>query len=101
MQAFLEYVVKGLVENPDEVSVTPVDQGDSFATGAAAIEISAARPFASAAENVAYDGALAAAESWVSSATLTTNQRAPLVAHRGQRQEGPALLGRDRGRPPA
>jgi len=28
MQAFLEYVVKGLVENPDEVSVTPVDQGD-------------------------------------------------------------------------
>ena len=28
MQAFLEYVVKGLVEKPDEVSVTPVDQGD-------------------------------------------------------------------------
>jgi len=27
MQAFLEYVVKGLVEKPDEVSVTPVDQG--------------------------------------------------------------------------
>jgi predicted RNA-binding protein YlqC (UPF0109 family) len=28
MQAFLEYVVKGLVEKPDEVSVTTVDQGD-------------------------------------------------------------------------
>lgn len=28
MQAFLEYVVKGLVEKPDEVSVTPVEQGD-------------------------------------------------------------------------
>lgn len=28
MQAFLEYVVKGLVEKPDEVSVTPVDHGD-------------------------------------------------------------------------
>ncbi len=28
MQAFLEFVVKGLVQNPDEVSVTPVDQGD-------------------------------------------------------------------------
>ena len=28
MQAFLEYVVKGLVQKPDEVSVTPVDQGD-------------------------------------------------------------------------
>jgi predicted RNA-binding protein YlqC (UPF0109 family) len=28
MQAFLEYVVKGLVEKPDEVSVTPVNQGD-------------------------------------------------------------------------
>jgi uncharacterized protein len=26
MQAFLEYVVKGLVEHPDEVSVTPVDR---------------------------------------------------------------------------
>lgn len=26
MQAFLEYVVRGLVEKPDEVSVTPVDQ---------------------------------------------------------------------------
>ena len=26
MQAFLEYVVKGLVDNPDEVTVTPVDQ---------------------------------------------------------------------------
>jgi predicted RNA-binding protein YlqC (UPF0109 family) len=24
MQAFLEYVVKGLVQNPDDVSVTPV-----------------------------------------------------------------------------
>ena len=27
MQAFLEYVVKGLVQAPDEVSVTPVEQG--------------------------------------------------------------------------
>lgn len=27
MQAFLEYVVKGLVEKPDEVSITPIDQG--------------------------------------------------------------------------
>ena len=27
MQAFLEYVVRGLVEKPDEVSVTPVEQG--------------------------------------------------------------------------
>jgi predicted RNA-binding protein YlqC (UPF0109 family) len=26
MQAFLEYVVKGLVEHPDEVSITPVDK---------------------------------------------------------------------------
>lgn len=26
MQAFLEYVVKGLVEHPDEVSITPVDR---------------------------------------------------------------------------
>jgi predicted RNA-binding protein YlqC (UPF0109 family) len=26
MQAFLEYVVKGLVEHPDEVSVKPVDR---------------------------------------------------------------------------
>ena len=26
MQAFLEYVVKGLVQNPDEVSVTPVER---------------------------------------------------------------------------
>jgi predicted RNA-binding protein YlqC (UPF0109 family) len=24
MQAFLEYVVKGLVQNPDDVSITPV-----------------------------------------------------------------------------
>ena len=29
MQAFLEYVVRGLVEKPDEVSVTPVAQGDT------------------------------------------------------------------------
>lgn len=28
MQEFLEYVVKGLVQKPDEVSVTQVDQGD-------------------------------------------------------------------------
>lgn len=28
MQAFLEYVVKGLVQKPDEVSVKPVEQGD-------------------------------------------------------------------------
>jgi predicted RNA-binding protein YlqC (UPF0109 family) len=27
MQAFLEYVVKGLVETPDAVTVTPVDRG--------------------------------------------------------------------------
>ena len=27
MQAFLEYVVKGLVEKPDAVTVTPVPQG--------------------------------------------------------------------------
>ena len=27
MQAFLEYVVKGLVNNPDAVQVTPVDRG--------------------------------------------------------------------------
>jgi uncharacterized protein len=26
MQAFLEYVVKGLVQNPDEVTVTPVER---------------------------------------------------------------------------
>jgi predicted RNA-binding protein YlqC (UPF0109 family) len=26
MQAFLEYVVKGLVEHPDEVNVTPVER---------------------------------------------------------------------------
>ena len=26
MQVFLEYVVKGLVQKPDEVSVTPVDR---------------------------------------------------------------------------
>ena len=26
MQAFLEYVVKGLVQNPDEVTVTPVEK---------------------------------------------------------------------------
>ena len=26
MQAFLEYVVKGLVQNPDDVSITPVDR---------------------------------------------------------------------------
>ena len=26
MQAFLEYVVKGLVEHPDEVSITPVER---------------------------------------------------------------------------
>jgi predicted RNA-binding protein YlqC (UPF0109 family) len=26
MQAFLEYVVKGLVERPDAVSITPVDR---------------------------------------------------------------------------
>ncbi len=26
MQAFLEYVVKGLVEHPDEVSIKPVDR---------------------------------------------------------------------------
>ena len=27
MQAFLEYVVKGLVQKPDEVTVVPVEQG--------------------------------------------------------------------------
>ena len=27
MQAFLEYVVKGLVEHPNEVTITPVDDG--------------------------------------------------------------------------
>ena len=27
MQAFLEYVVKGLVDRPDAVTVTPVDKG--------------------------------------------------------------------------
>ena len=27
MQAFLEYVVKGLVQHPDEVVVTPVERG--------------------------------------------------------------------------
>lgn len=27
MQAFLEYVVKGLVDRPDAVTVTPVEQG--------------------------------------------------------------------------
>ena len=26
MQAFLEYVIKGLVQNPEAVSVTPVDR---------------------------------------------------------------------------
>ena len=26
MQAFLEYVVKGLVQHPDEVTVTPVQR---------------------------------------------------------------------------
>jgi predicted RNA-binding protein YlqC (UPF0109 family) len=26
MQAFLEYVVKGLVQHPEEVSITPVDR---------------------------------------------------------------------------
>jgi len=26
MQAFLEYVVKGLVQNPDDVSITPVER---------------------------------------------------------------------------
>ena len=26
MQAFLEYVVRGLVQNPDQVTVTPVDK---------------------------------------------------------------------------
>ena len=26
MQAFLEYVVKGLVQHPDEVSITPVER---------------------------------------------------------------------------
>jgi len=26
MQAFLEYVVKGLVEHPDQVTVTPLDR---------------------------------------------------------------------------
>ena len=26
MQAFLEYVVKGLVEHPDQVTVTPIDR---------------------------------------------------------------------------
>ena len=26
MQAFLEYVVKGLVERPDEVTITPVEK---------------------------------------------------------------------------
>lgn len=28
MQEFLEYVVKGLVQKPEEVTVTPVEQGD-------------------------------------------------------------------------
>jgi hypothetical protein len=27
MQAFLEYVIKGLVQKPDEVTVTPVEKG--------------------------------------------------------------------------
>jgi predicted RNA-binding protein YlqC (UPF0109 family) len=27
MQAFLEYVVKGLVQHPDAVSITPVERG--------------------------------------------------------------------------
>jgi uncharacterized protein len=27
MQAFLEYVVKGLVQNPEAVSITPVERG--------------------------------------------------------------------------
>lgn len=27
MQAFLEYVVRGLVQKPDEVTITPVDSG--------------------------------------------------------------------------
>lgn len=27
MQAFLEYVVKGLVQKPDEVTITPVESG--------------------------------------------------------------------------
>lgn len=27
MQAFVEYVVKGLVQQPDQVSVTPVERG--------------------------------------------------------------------------
>ncbi|MFN3410359.1 MAG: KH domain-containing protein [Limisphaerales bacterium] len=27
MQAFVEYVVKGLVQHPDQVSVTPVERG--------------------------------------------------------------------------
>ncbi len=26
MQAFLEYVIKGLVQHPDEVNITPVEQ---------------------------------------------------------------------------
>lgn len=28
MQAFLEYVIKGLVDHPEAVSVTPVERGD-------------------------------------------------------------------------
>ncbi|MDB6029809.1 MAG: hypothetical protein JWM16_147 [Verrucomicrobiales bacterium] len=27
MQAFLEYVVKGLVQHPEEVAITPVERG--------------------------------------------------------------------------
>ena len=45
MQAFLEYVVKGLVEHPGEVSITPVDRGGMtvyglacFLTGAFALD---------------------------------------------------------------
>lgn len=58
---------------PDHVE-PPVDQGASFATGAAVTTLRAARPFASAAQAAAYDDAVLRAVAWTRDAPLTTNQ---------------------------
>lgn len=52
----------------------PVDQGASYATGAALISISAAIPHASAAQAAAYSAAMDRAAGWTETATHTTTQ---------------------------
>ncbi len=72
MQAFLEYVVKGLVQHPDAVSITPVERG-----GMTVYELR-------------MDPSERGQDHWPAG---HNDQCHPLAVAGRQREEGPALFG--------